>query len=160
MKWWEGRKKLSTETSRARGWGCGGMCFRLSIRYQLLLTWHKSLKARGHTKSQLVYEGRLILVVDLNLDACFVGCFVCEYRTPENSSHLHYRSLFCWLEAMCWLYVTHCTKTFLVIFTQWRFIIYIMATCNNCWVLIHLTISKCFQRSCSHFLFLKGSLNM
>ncbi len=48
-----------------------------SIRYQLLLTRHKSLKTRGHTKSQLIDEGRLILAVDLNFDARLVRGFVC-----------------------------------------------------------------------------------
>lgn len=57
---------------------------RLNIRYQLLLTWDKSLKTRGHTKSQLVNEGRLILAVDLNLDACFVRRLICGYSTPED----------------------------------------------------------------------------
>lgn len=55
----------------------GLVCNRHSIRYQLLLTRHKSLKTRGHTKSQLVYEGRLVLAVDLDFDACFVRCFIC-----------------------------------------------------------------------------------
>lgn len=55
-------------------------------RYQLLLTRHKSLKTRGHTKSQLVNEGRLILAVDLNLDACFVGGLICGYSRPSNGT--------------------------------------------------------------------------
>lgn len=71
------RMKQSKKRSRSEG-------RRLNIRYQLLLTWHKSLKTRGHTKSQLVNEGRLVLAVDLNLDACFVGGLICGYSTPEN----------------------------------------------------------------------------
>lgn len=57
---------------------------RLNVRYQLLLTRHKSLKTGGHTKSQLVNEGRLVLAVDLNLDACFIGGLICGYSRPWN----------------------------------------------------------------------------
>lgn len=71
------RMKVEQKRSRLEG-------KRLNIRYQLLLTWHKSLKTRGHTKSQLVNEGRFVLAVDLNLDACFVGGLICGYSTPEN----------------------------------------------------------------------------
>lgn len=62
----------------------GGGWRRLNVRYQLLLTRHKSLKTGGHTKSQLVNEGRLVLAVDLNLDACFIGGLICGYSRPSN----------------------------------------------------------------------------
>lgn len=64
--------------------GVAGRRRRLNVRYQLLLTWNKSLKTRGHTKSQLVNEGWLVLAVYLNLDACFVGGLICGYSTPKN----------------------------------------------------------------------------
>lgn len=69
------KKKKKRSRSEAR---------RPNVRYQLLLTWHKSLKTGGHTKSQLVNEGRLVLAVDLNLDACFVGGLICGYSRPEK----------------------------------------------------------------------------
>lgn len=69
---WSDKKKLRLEMRS------------MNIKYQLLLTWHKSLKTRGHTKSQLVNEGRFILVVDLNLYACFIGGLICGCSTPEN----------------------------------------------------------------------------
>lgn len=55
------------------------VCWRLEGRYQLLLTRDKSLKTRGYTEPQLVNEGWLVLAVDLNLDACFVGRLICGY---------------------------------------------------------------------------------
>lgn len=63
-------------------------CHMFSIRYQLLLTRHKSLKTRGHTKSQLIYEGRLILAVDLNFDARLVRGFICR----ETLNKIIYRA--------------------------------------------------------------------
>lgn len=65
------------QADRQTVWKWRVLCNRHSIRYQLLLTRHKSLKTRGHTKSQLVYEGWFILAVDLDFDACFVRRFVC-----------------------------------------------------------------------------------
>lgn len=78
----EKRMKLSNEELRLEG-------RRLNIKYQLLLTWHKCLKTRGHTKSQLINERWLVLAVDLNFDACFVGGLICGYSTPENVTLKH-----------------------------------------------------------------------
>lgn len=78
IKWSEMKKKKKWKSWLERR--------RPNGRYQLLLTRHKSLKTRGHTKSQLVNEGRLVLAVDLNLDACFVGGLICGYSRPSNGT--------------------------------------------------------------------------
>ena len=62
-----------------------------NVSYQLLLTRHKGLKARCHTKPQLVDEGRLVLAVDLDLDARFIRGLICGYsRADTTGTQRHY----------------------------------------------------------------------
>lgn len=48
-----------------------------SKTYPLFLTGNKGLETRRNSEAQLVYEGRLVLGVDLNLDPCFERSLVC-----------------------------------------------------------------------------------
>lgn len=55
------------------------MLFSVSFSqtYPLFLTGNKCLETWRNSEAQLVYEGRLVLRVDLNLDPCFERSLVC-----------------------------------------------------------------------------------